>query len=65
MCPLCIATAALIATSATSTGGLTALVVKLRAKTAAEKMIPEPEIEESVSGPPTETAENAEKKRKG
>jgi hypothetical protein len=28
MCPLCIVTAALIAGSATSTGGLTALVVK-------------------------------------
>jgi hypothetical protein len=28
MCPVCIATAALIATSATSTGGLTAFVVQ-------------------------------------
>jgi hypothetical protein len=28
MCPFCIATAALIAGSATSTGGLTALVIK-------------------------------------
>jgi hypothetical protein len=28
MCPMCLATAALIAGSATSTGGLTAIVVK-------------------------------------
>jgi len=29
MCPACIATAALVATSATSTGGLAALAVKI------------------------------------
>ncbi len=38
MCPACIATLALIAAGATSTGGLTALVVhKLRANRGAKK----------------------------
>ncbi|MGH7493342.1 MAG: hypothetical protein ACREOO_13255 [bacterium] len=39
MCPACITTAALIVAGATSTGGLTALVVKkLRAKTGAKSI---------------------------
>ncbi len=41
MCPACIATVALIAAKASSTGGLTALVVtKLRPKTGPKKMGP-------------------------
>ena len=41
MCPACITTFALIASSATSTGGLTALVAKkLRAKTNVKKINP-------------------------
>ena len=39
MCPACIATAAIIAAKATSTGGLTALVVKkFRLKTGPKKI---------------------------
>ena len=40
MCPVCIATAALIASGATSTGGLAALVVKLSGKVGAKKIGP-------------------------
>ncbi len=40
MCPLCTSTVALIATSATSTGWLAALVMKLRARTGAKKNEP-------------------------
>ncbi len=41
MCPVCITTAALMVAGATSTGGLTALVVKtLRAKTDAKSIDP-------------------------
>lgn len=41
MCPACLATAALIAISATSTGGLAALVVtKLHKRTGAKKIEP-------------------------
>ncbi len=41
MCPACIATVALVAAGATSTGGLTALVVKtLRPKTAVKRTEP-------------------------
>jgi len=38
MCPVCIATAALIASGATSTGGLAAALVKLRGKAGAKKI---------------------------
>jgi len=41
MCPACITTVALVVAGATSTGGLTALVVKtLRAKTGAKSSNP-------------------------
>ena len=40
MCPVCIATAALIASSATSTGGLTALAVRKFQKKSAANQIP-------------------------
>ncbi len=41
MCPACITTVALVVAGATSTGGLTALVVKtLRAKTGAKSINP-------------------------
>ncbi len=43
MCPACLTTAALMVAGATSTGGLTALVVKnLRAKAGAKKGDPKP-----------------------
>ncbi len=47
MCPACLTTVALIAAGATSTGGLTALVIRtLRAKGSAENadQQPKPEI---------------------
>jgi hypothetical protein len=40
MCPVCIATAALIASGATSTGGLTALVVKKFSSTKIATAVP-------------------------
>src|SRR5262249_48740103 len=47
VCPVCIATVALIAAGATSTGGLTALVVKKRhAKTSAKNTNPQPKLTE-------------------
>ena len=38
MCPVCITTVALIASGATSTGGLAAALVKLRGKAGAKKI---------------------------
>jgi hypothetical protein len=50
MCPACITTAALIAAGATTTGGLTALVVKkLRAKTGAKSIEPKTKGEQNGS----------------
>ncbi len=47
MCPVCIATAAIIAGSATGTGGLTALVVgKFRKRRLASKFPEQTEAEE-------------------
>jgi hypothetical protein len=47
MCPVCFATAALIAGSAISTGGLTALVIKqIRAQNSAHRIPTQTEAEE-------------------
>jgi hypothetical protein len=55
MCPACITTAALIAAGATTTGGLTALVVKkLRAKTGAKSI----DSKTQTKGEQNETFEN-------
>jgi hypothetical protein len=51
MCPVCIATAAIIAGSATGTGGLTALVVgKFRKRRLASKFHEQTEAEEVHDG---------------
>jgi hypothetical protein len=51
MCPACITTAALMVAGATSTGGLTALVVKtLRAKTGAKGINPTTQREGEHNG---------------
>jgi hypothetical protein len=48
MCPVCIATAALIAASATSTGGLSAIVAKkFRSQAHAEVLPAQPEPKEN------------------
>ncbi len=50
MCPACIATAPLIIAGATSTGGLTALLVKLlRARHRAAKLFATPKPKEKSS----------------
>jgi hypothetical protein len=47
MCPACIATATLVMTSATSAGGVTALVMKIvRAKNGAGRSLDQPESKE-------------------
>ena len=51
MCPACLTTAALAVASATSTGGLTALVVKkLRARTGAKRNNPTTETRGAQDG---------------
>ena len=50
MCPACIATAAWAVAGVTSTSGLTALVVKkVRAKSGAKKIPPQPKSKEKSS----------------
>lgn len=46
MCPFCIATAAIIAGSATGTGGVTALVAGVWMKRNKRKLLPQKEAEE-------------------
>lgn len=46
MCPFCLATAALIAGSATGTGGVTALVAGVFLKRNKRKLLPQNEAEE-------------------
>ena len=52
MCPFCLATAAIIAGSATGTGGLTALVANKfrKKKAAAERSLPANKTEEELYG---------------
>ncbi len=60
MCPACIATVALIAAGATSTGALSALIVnKLRAKTGAKNINPTTQ----TSGGQDGSSKNRERKR--
>lgn len=46
MCPVCLATAAVIAGSATGTGGITALVAGVFLKRNKRKLLPQNEAEE-------------------
>jgi hypothetical protein len=46
MCPFCLATAAVIASSATGTGGVTALVAGVFLKRNKRKLLPRDEAEE-------------------
>jgi hypothetical protein len=50
MCPVCITTAALLAGSAISTGGLTALVVEVYEKNFADKTPPPDKPKETEHG---------------
>lgn len=50
MCPVCITSMALMVAGGTSAGGLTALVVKkLRGKSSAKKVLPQPKSQEKSS----------------
>lgn len=62
MCPFCLATAAIVAGSATGIGGLTALVVDALLKRKSKKESPEPidtrEVEDGNSSRRSEAAES-------
>ena len=60
MCPFCLATAAVIAGSATGTGGVTALIAGTILKRNKQKILPHPEAEEIHHGNNSERVDDTE-----
>jgi hypothetical protein len=60
MCPFCLATAAVIAGSATGTGGVTALVAGIFLKRNKRKVLPQTEAKEVEDGNDNNSGSSAE-----
>jgi len=60
MCPFCLATAAVIASSVTGTGGVTALVAGVVMKRSKRKNLPQNEVEEVRHGNNSDGVEDSQ-----